>query len=85
MIMSTTIFESGLITPLSGIGFDTAFNNVGKVLFTSGQTGNVSVVFEGGTTAILPVEVIQDGHPRVIQINSSGTTVLIADIYIGFQ
>lgn len=83
--MSITIFESGLIKPLSGIGFDTDFESTGKLLFKAGVTGDVSVVFENGTTQVLPVEIIQDGYPRVKRVNSAGTTVLLTDIYIGIQ
>jgi len=83
--MNTVIFESGLIKTLTAIGLDTDFGNIGKILFTSGASGNVACVFEDDTVLIMPVEVIQDGHPRIKQINTTGTTVTTSDIYIGFQ
>ena len=75
-----TIFESGYI---EAVTLDFEYPSPVKLGFPDGETGDVSVVFENGKTGVFPVSIIQALHPRVKQVNSSGTTA--TGIFVGFQ
>jgi hypothetical protein len=67
--------------------FDTPFHSSGVIAFPASVSGTetVEVVLESKETIILPVDIIRQLFCKCTQINSAGTTVLPADIWIGFQ
>ena len=79
--MNITIFESGSVEVVSP---DVDYKSPGKLAFVAGQVGVVGLVMWDGSSATLPVEVIEVLNPRVKRIVSADTTV-VGDFYIGFQ
>lgn len=76
-----TIFQTKDI--LNNPTKDVALPALGILAFPEGTTGNVEIVTESHNVRILSVEIIEKLIPRVLQINSAGTTVAGADIYVG--
>lgn len=64
--------------------FDVDLVSVAVIMVSSTASGDVSVVMENGETLVLNEDQISQLYPKITKINTTGTTILAADIYLAY-